>query len=654
MLPANTNSQERSNLSQELEAIINLNTSRSPKEIGTISAFPLFAGFLKKFKLVDLFDSHMTKGGYHHKVSHGHLLGYMAANIFTGGYKSLIKVDECISSVALEAIFDDLDRIDTDGFNRQNFALSLEALGQKGSEVYTDLATSVMKDLGIPVSTVHIDATARGMYHEAYPSDYGKKQSEDETCAKDVSSPDVNNTDNSEENSEIVNDDEEQVSVNIAVPMYGKSKDGRNLAQVMTYGLTSQEGAIPLALELKNGNTSDYSHFPEFAREALANLQQNLNNQLKYAVADSAAYSPKMAHVIKSNDMDLITRIPDSYKAAKSALTQAEPLTPIYSEEEWKDGISGIGTVKKDIPSGRFLHDLPPLVHQEDDQTFVYPQLGLLVYNPSLKPQKERTILKKAKKEQKKIIEMLSRNFNCLPDATKHLEKVKKLFRFTKLKINEGYSDEIVNAPYTVKPKGRPCKDPSKYQEKIITKDKFFFPIQVEIDYDAVEAAIESECKFVITTTDVSRDWTMAELFEMYRRNNVIEQTWRLAKSKTLFVNAIYLKKPERICGLLWLINICVLAYAYIQFKLRQEATIDPQFKVPSRVKNKPENPITTESVLYYMAKVKPITLTYSDDGIASLHNITPFIYQVLLCLGIEWLMVVKASRYDRPVKNGS
>ena len=48
---------------------------------------------------------------------------------------------------------------------------------------------------------------------------------------------------------------------------------------------------------------------------------------------------------------------------------------------------------------------------------------------------------------------MLSRNFNCLPDATKHLEKVKKLLKFTKLEINEGYSDEIVNAPHTVKPK---------------------------------------------------------------------------------------------------------------------------------------------------------------------------------------------------------
>ena len=94
------------------------------------------------------------------------------------------------------------------------------------------------------------------------------------------------------------------------------------------------------------------------------------------------------------------------------------------------------------------------------------------------------------------------------------------------------------------------------------------------------------------------------------------------------------------------------LAYAYIQFKLRQEAAIDPQFKVPSRAKNIPENPITTESVLYYMAEVKPITLIYSDDGIASLHNLTPFTYQVLLCLGIEWLTIVKASRYDRTVNN--
>ena len=110
------------------------------------------------------------------------------------------------------------------------------------------------------------------------------------------------------------------------------------------------------------------------------------------------------------------------------ALTQAEPLTPIYSEEEWNDGISGIGTVKKEIPTGRFLRYLPPLEYQEDNQTFVYPQLGLLVYNPSFKSQKERTIQRKAKKEQKKIIKMLSRASNCLPDATKHLEKRRRSF----------------------------------------------------------------------------------------------------------------------------------------------------------------------------------------------------------------------------------
>ncbi len=203
MTLANTNSHKRIELSQELEAIINLNASRGAKETESIGACPLFAGFIKKFKLVELFDRHMTKGGYHHKVGNGHLLNYMGTTIFTGSYKSLIKIDESLGSLALEAIFDDVDQLDTDAFNRQNFALALEALGQKGSEVYTDLAMSVMNDLGIPVSTVHLDATARGMYHEAYPSDNSKHLSEDESSAKDVNSPDISNIDNVEEKSEI-------------------------------------------------------------------------------------------------------------------------------------------------------------------------------------------------------------------------------------------------------------------------------------------------------------------------------------------------------------------------------------------------------------------------------------------------------------------
>ena len=82
--------------------------------------------------------------------------------------------------------------------------------------------------------------------------------------AKDVNSPDISNIDNVEEKSEInnvegkseivndqsapldaVNDDEEQVCIKIAVPKYGKSyKDGHNITQVMTYGLTTQECRI--------------------------------------------------------------------------------------------------------------------------------------------------------------------------------------------------------------------------------------------------------------------------------------------------------------------------------------------------------------------------------------------------------------------------
>ena len=31
----------------------------------------------------------------------------------------------------------------------------------------------------------------------------------------------------------------------------------------------------------------------------------------------------------------------------------------------------------------------------------------------------------------------------------------------------------------------------SKYQEKIITKDKFFFPLNVEVDNDVVAAAMK-------------------------------------------------------------------------------------------------------------------------------------------------------------------
>jgi len=103
-----------------------------------------------------------------------------------------------------------------------------------------------------------------------------------------------------------------------------------------------------------------------------------------------------------------------------------------------------------------------------------------------------------------------------------------------------------------------------------------------------VEQRIQEEIKYVIATNDIKRDWTMAELITVYKRNSVIERNWKCLKNPKFFVDALYLQKPSRIDALLWIMSIALLVYSAMEYKIRQSMK-ERRLTIPSIVKGRIE-----------------------------------------------------------------
>lgn len=90
------------------------------------------------------------------------------------------------------------------------------------------------------------------------------------------------------------------------------------------------------------------------------------------------------------------------------------------------------------------------------------------------------------------------------------------------------------------------------------------------INKETVDKAIAQEMMYVIVTTDTERNWTMAALLGVYKRQSVIERSWRVCKDPRFFVDSIYLKKPSRIDALLRLMSLDLLEYSALEYYLRR------------------------------------------------------------------------------------
>jgi len=323
---------------------------------------------------------------------------------------------------------------------------------------------------------------------------------------------------------------------------YGYSRDhAPEKPQINLLGISDGQSRLPIFTKSVSGNIPDKTSFFTMLTDEWPMLSEQFKD-LKYLVGDSAMCTERIMKEAQQKGIHVVTRVPDQYQAVKEifAKVKSDDMEKIYPDDnddenygKWCD-IKEIGGV---------------------------PCKLLCVENRERADSKLATLERRAGKEQEKLqaaIKKLStRPAKCRKDAEKLIDEIVAKCRLCKI-IEITYEEVMGHSG-----RGRPKKD--EPQEVISVK----VTATVEIDRELIATKVQDEIKFVIATTDVDREWTMAELLSCYKRQSVIERTWKLSKNPTVLLNALYLKSPRRIEALMWLLSIALLVYSATEWRMR-------------------------------------------------------------------------------------
>ena len=589
----------------------------------------LMAGFFKHIGFADEMNKLIPKIG-HHSLGYGEQLAATGIILSTGEYKSLNSLQNDMAKYPMRELVGVREDIPIEDFGAR------DAIGDGLSQMFlldmpqvydTFLGRALELIPGFKVEVAHLDSTNNKVSRPASkPREVTQKNGE----AVDLSG---------EASADQTSQDKQPIAL-----LHGKSKSRQDhLPQYTVLTLNDEKTGIPLMPQIADGNVSDYAQFPKFLDAMLPSVQARLESKLKYVAGDSALYSPAAFHIAQKRGIYLVTRKADKFKESKQAFADRDldgGLVPIYPDDAVTDSLSRNAHIS-DQPMGKWISVSPiEYVDEESGERTVIPLKGLLIHNPKLLKTKIHSCKRKAEKEKEETRKALRwARFKCRDDAKQFLENVQADLTFCDIQPLDEHA--FVEA-YTKK---------SARKSASGTSEEFRIYANVTINEELVTEKAEQECLFVLVTSDVERDWTMRELLEVYRGNQVVEDFWTVLKDKQLFLPALYLHKEERIEALLWLLQIVVLGYYVIQACLNFHRQQDPELAdTMRRLSSHPErdNPTLTTRQLIRRFQQFNMCVSFTPYGKAMIKGINLDICRILLTLGKAWSNLLNPRLYDR------
>jgi transposase len=351
---------------------------------------------------------------------------------------------------------------------------------------------------------------------------------------------------------------EEGAPVPLAIT-YGYSRDHReDLKQWMLALATTHDGDIPIFLRPLGGNSSDKEHLSAAVKEVMTQLREHLpeEHEQRIAVFDSGGYS--QANMKSYNEAKIwwISRVPETSTAAKSALEEAD--------EPWQtlsDGSGDYVVRTMELPQGK--------------------ERWVIVRTHAQLQAAQEQMEKKAKKTQqeweKRLWHLSKQAFACETDAQQAWEQALKgkpswlLATFT-LKEQKQYPQ-----------RGRPHKEATPEQTV------WYLVPTLELDQHEVERVARKKAVFIVATNILDAQRLSPEqVLSTYKEQGGVERGFRFLKDPVFLASSIFVKKPERVMALSFVMVLCLLVYRLAEHLLRRQLVATEQ-TLPNQV-NKPTN----------------------------------------------------------------
>ena len=347
------------------------------------------------------------------------------------------------------------------------------------------------------------------------------------------------------------------------IPKYGFSKDHRpDLKQMVLNLATTGASGFPIWMEAHSGNASDKQILYEGAhrmREFAKSLKEiNVDSSDFPVIGDSAMYE---ACINNTSDIVWLSRVPESHNEAKKYLEKrGDEFIWIQLENGYK--IHAFNTNYKKVQ-----------------------QRWCLVFSEQAYAREIKTLNKNIKKQKEKANKLLKafmdKEFDCDLDAQKAAKEFEKSLKSSYYKISTWTVETIKKH----KSSGRPKQG----SEQICTGYRVV--AQIIENEEKIENKRRSKGRFILATNQMDKEKIPdIQILSEYKGQSQVEGRFKLLKDASFQIASIFLKKPERIAALMMVMTLCLMVYAFAQYKLRQ-ALVAKEDTVVTQTKKQTNNP---------------------------------------------------------------
>ena len=336
--------------------------------------------------------------------------------------------------------------------------------------------------------------------------------------------------------------------------------------------MVSQDGGIPFVSKSWDGNTSDTQVVQKRA-EALIRACKATPTP-RYLIADAKLYCEDNAAPLAK--LGFITRIPATLKLVSQVIGQALQ-----------------GDTGQTFDANTRYQPLA-LCH------YGRAQRWLVVYSQAAYERAE-AVLNKAKQREhetikKQLLHLQAKRF-CAPKAAQDA-----LLALTKGWTYHRVASDHLREHKRYAGKGRPTPSTP------LKATQWQIQVHVDADDETLARAKQAQACYVLGPNIDASELSDTEVITAYKGQSQVEGGFRLLKDPRFFVSSLFVKKPNRIAGLLMVMTLALLVYSAAQRRLRMELATH-QETVPNQI-NQPTRSPTLRWVFQLLEGMHRVRMT--------------------------------------------
>jgi len=367
---------------------------------------------------------------------------------------------------------------------------------------------------------------------------------------------------------------EAEVAISIT---YGYSRDHRaNLKQWMLALATTQGSDLPLFLRPLDGNSSDQVSLLAAVEALHQQLRAPEEAEGSLSVADSGIYSQANMKWLNEAKLRWVSRVPETSMAAREELAKA-----LQTPTQWQASADG---------QVRWYACQVELPHGQERWIIVSSKASEQRVHPTLQRQVER----EQQSGEKRLWHLQAKRFACEADARAALEESLKQLPVW-LEVQKSY---LVHDHY--EGKGRPAKQAVPTQR---------WQCQATLSLNQVRMTEEERRR--------------ACFISRYKQQGSVERGFRFLKDPLFLASSVFVKKPERIVALGFIMVLCLLVYRFAEYRLRSQLAQTDQ-TLPNQI-NKPTATPTMRWVFQCFAGIDLLRISTAAGSILQVLLLRPF-----------------------------